>query len=98
MNFREELKKMKNQVNKIGNERKSIATQIIEDKKRAIRVLLIVIILLICCVFYCIALLEKQNARIINFIDGFDYQATEIDSGNGIATYIENGMTGDINY
>lgn len=93
MKFNEELKKMQKQVGNIEEEQHSLAYELLmECRKKAKRDFLIIILLVI--------ILFASNAMWLWYMNQFDYtsEETTIDSGNGIATYLENSESGDINY
>ena len=93
MKFNEELKKMQKQVGNIKEEQHSLAYELlIECRKKAKRDFCVILILTI--------MLFASNMIWLWYTNQFDYtsEETTIDSGNGIATYLENSESGDINY
>lgn len=93
MEFNEELKKMTKQVGNIKEEQHSLAYELlIECRKKAKRDFCVILTLTI--------MLFASNIIWLWYMNQFDYtnEETTIDSGNGIATYLENSESGDINY
>lgn len=76
-------------------EENTLAMEMLQDKKRTIRYMFIIILILI---------LALVGTNIVWFLYESQFETvqetetTTIDSGNGIATYLENSKSGDINY
>lgn len=95
--IKEEVENMKKEVEEISKEEKSLAYEILEDTKREkkyiFKGLIAVIIILI-------VLLFGSNLAWLIYINQFDFTSdtVDIDSGNGMATYLEESNAGDITY
>lgn len=76
-------------------EETGFAMEMLQDKKRTIRYMFVIILILI------IALVGTNIGWFLyesQFETVQETETTTIDSGNGIATYLENSKSGDINY
>lgn len=93
MKFGEEIENMKKQVNDINEEQHSLAYELLQDaKKRSKRDFIEKIILIVVLII--------SNIAWLIYINQFDFSTeyTDVDSGNGIATVMQNSESGDINY
>lgn len=95
MNFKEEIDKMKKEIEETSDSTKSLFREILHDYKIANKRIFI------------ICIIEAITITIIGMIIGFVVyenqfntytETTDIDSGNGIATYLKDSQSGDIDY
>lgn len=93
MKFGEEIENMKKQVKDINEEQHSLAYELLQDAKKISKRDFIEKIILI-------AVLLISNIAWLIYINQFDFgtEYTDVDSGNGIATVMQNSESGDINY
>lgn len=93
MNFKEEIDKMKKEIKETSDSSKSLFREILHDYKIANKRIFIICII--------------ETITIIGMIIGFAVyesqfnaytETTDIDSGNGIATYLKDSQSGDIDY
>ena len=93
----DKLEKVEEKLDKVNEkfEETGFAMEMLQDKKRTIRYMFIIILILI------LALVGTNIGWFLyesQFETVQETETTSIDSGNGIATYLENSKSGDINY
>ena len=93
----DKLEKVEEKLDKVNEkfEETGFAMEMLQDKKRTIRYMFIIILILI------LALVGTNIGWFLyesQFETLQETETTTIDSGNGIATYLENSKSGDINY
>lgn len=95
--LREELEELKGSVKDMENQvhEQSLALEMLSElKKSSIRWFVISIVLLIALVGTNIGWLIYESS----FETVYEGETTTVDGGNGVATYLENSNSGDINY
>lgn len=93
--LKKEVLEMEHQIEEIKQEEKSLAYILLEDlKKTNKRIFIICIIeaIIIMSMFIGFLIYESQFQTIV------EGETTTIESGNGIATYLENSESGEIIY
>jgi len=93
----DKLEKVEEKLDKVNEkfEETGFAMEMLQDKKRTIRYMFVIILILI------LALVGTNIGWFLyesQFETVQETETTAIDSGNGIATYLENSKSGDINY
>lgn len=93
MELREKVNNMKKQIDKVRQEEKSLAYELLEDSKKQNKRSFILIMILIIILFL-------SNMGWLFYINQFDFttEYTDVDNGNGVTTYLENSQSGDISY
>ena len=93
--LKKEVMEMEHQIEEIKQEEKSLAYLLLEDlKKTNKRIFVICIIEAIIIISMFIGFLIYQS-QFETIVEG---ETTTIESGNGIATYLENSESGEIRY
>lgn len=93
--LKKEVMEMEHQIEEIKQEEKSLAYILLEDLKKTnkrIFVICIIEAIIIMSMFIGFLIYESQFQTIV------EGETTTIESGNGIATYLENSESGEIIY
>lgn len=93
--LKKEVLEMEHQIEEIKQEEKSLAYILLEDLKKTnkrIFVICIIEAIIIMSMFIGFLIYESQFQTIV------EGETTTIESGNGIATYLENSESGEIIY
>lgn len=93
--LKKEVMEMEHQIEEIKQEEKSLAYLLLEDLKKTnkrIFVICIIEAIIIISMFIGFLIYESQFETIV------EGETTTIESGNGIATYLENSESGEIIY
>ena len=93
--LKKEVLEMEHQIEEIKQEEKSLAYLLLEDLKKTnkrIFVICIIEAIIIMSMFVGFLIFELQFETIV------EGETTTIESGNGIATYLENSESGEIIY
>lgn len=95
--LKEELEELKGSVKDMENQvhEQSLALEMLSElKKSSKRWFVISIVLLIALVISNVGWLIYESS----FATVYEGETTTVDGGNGVATYLENSNSGDINY